>query len=1129
MKVQSLLLCSILCCCILMSNAQEITLPEITPPSPTVANLMAFEEVPIDYYTGQPNISIPLFSKSLSSSAGLNVGLKYHTSGIKVENISGWTGTGWSLDIGGVISRTVRGTPDEDRPGLLGNSKRTGVLQNDAFWNYNSLSDEERGEFNWNAVGSSSKTYDTQLDLYQFSLFGISGRFVVVKENGVLVPKLLSRDQNVKIILQPNDYNSDYIIDQFKIIDAYGYQYTFDVIEYEESDTFTVSVPQGFVSDPDINASGIDRIIKNRSAWHLSEVATSNGIVLASIAYQQTTHNYLTSLNITTNDILTNTSNISAMIQNAYNTSIMKPKRSQSYYSTIMTSQKPSVVTFKDGTSIQFVTQNGHPENNGVILKDVIMRKEDGSENKRFSLSYETTASNNRLWLTKVSEIAGNITLETNLVYNNKELLPGFDENSFSDDIWGYYNGAMASNMTSSSCLDYFSFDKDKINTGLLTSIIYPTGGSKDFTFENNSFSYIGTDVLGIEDYQTNPENTTLLTPNQLFEVSNTGLGNGFPISPQTITIDHEQEIYISSTVEIGTAADVARFRIKLLDTSSGMEYTAFMGDKCVRYLVPPGTYSFGIFLLDGLTVDPFYIKGHTRLYYTELDTTLKEYLYGGGVRIKEISFHDPNLQLGVPQRRFSYSYQDSLFPNKSSGVVDSKIGNLAKDYTTTVTKFLFGGEENVLGSFSGRDIQYRVRSKGLNGQMTKGGFVGYRTVEVTESGNGKSVYRYTSPYDYPSPSISLQYPFPPKENNEYKRGLLKRQEVYDNTGRILKETMNETYEFVSNTIAPSFNVYDTGGCSYSQFYSEYVFYKNRNGNQNIPQCGGDPCILLFDNCGLVPYDSYFNDLTDSWAQLKESISKEYFYEGANQKVVETRQTFDYNPQNFQQSVVERFTNENGMEEHYKTELFYPVGGTPSNYEGDPLVTAKMLSLNMINLPLYTQSSLDGQVLSHSQNIYEEFSTDKVDLKEVKTEKTNLGIDNRMVYQAFDTHGNPLEVSLADGPPISYVWGHYKTLPVASIQNATSAEVNAALNSISGLNLDANGLTLAQATSLRNGLANALVTTYTYDPLVGVTSVTDPRGYTMYYEYDEFNRLQYVRDADNNLISENQYNYKNQN
>ena len=54
-----------------------------------------------------------------------------------------------------------------------------------------------------------------------------------------------------------------------------------------------------------------------------------------------------------------------------------------------------------------------------------------------------------------------------------------------------------------------------------------------------------------------------------------------------------------------------------------------------------------------------------------------------------------------------------------------------------------------------------------------------------------------------------------------------------------------------------------------------------------------------------------------------------------------------------------------------------------------------------------------------------------------------------------------------------------------------------------------------------------MVTTFTYDVPVGVTSITDPRGYTVFYEYDVFNRLQFTKDADGHLLTEQEYNYKN--
>lgn len=75
-------------------HADSYKMPEVIPPSPTVANLMNFEEVPIDYYTGQPDINLPLFSKKIGNDLTLPIVLKYNTQGVKLTQRSGWTGTG---------------------------------------------------------------------------------------------------------------------------------------------------------------------------------------------------------------------------------------------------------------------------------------------------------------------------------------------------------------------------------------------------------------------------------------------------------------------------------------------------------------------------------------------------------------------------------------------------------------------------------------------------------------------------------------------------------------------------------------------------------------------------------------------------------------------------------------------------------------------------------------------------------------------------------------------------------------------------------------------------------------------------------------------------------------------------
>ena len=63
--------------------------------------------------------------------------------------------------------------------------------------------------------------------------------------------------------------------------------------------------------------------------------------------------------------------------------------------------------------------------------------------------------------------------------------------------------------------------------------------------------------------------------------------------------------------------------------------------------------------------------------------------------------------------------------------------------------------------------------------------------------------------------------------------------------------------------------------------------------------------------------------------------------------------------------------------------------------------------------------------------------------------------------------------------------------------------------------------------NLRLALPNAMVSTYTHIPLKGVRTVIDPKGDKQTYHYDNFNRLQFVKDSSGNILSENEYHYKN--
>uniref|UniRef100_UPI002491C919 hypothetical protein n=1 Tax=Ruegeria faecimaris TaxID=686389 RepID=UPI002491C919 len=155
--------------------------------------------------------------------------------------------------------------------------------------------------------------------------------------------------------------------------------------------------------------------------------------------------------------------------------------------------------------------------------------------------------------------------------------------------------------------------------------------------------------------------------------------------------------------------------------------------------------------------------------------------------------------------------------------------------------------------------------------------------------------------------------------------------------------------------------------------------------------------------------------------------------------------------------------------------------------------------------------------------------------EKVQVSKGTGVLEDRVVYHSYDDKGNPLEVSKKDGTHIVYIWGYHKTQPIAKIENAKLSDIpSATITSIqTASNLDTNAVTENTLRTALNGLrgisslSKAQITTFTYDPLVGVTSITDPRGQTMYYEYDDFNRLKFVKDNEGKLLKETQYKYKN--
>ena len=138
----------------------------------------------------------------------------------------------------------------------------------------------------------------------------------------------------------------------------------------------------------------------------------------------------------------------------------------------------------------------------------------------------------------------------------------------------------------------------------------------------------------------------------------------------------------------------------------------------------------------------------------------------------------------------------------------------------------------------------------------------------------------------------------------------------------------------------------------------------------------------------------------------------------------------------------------------------------------------------------------------------------------------------RLVFDTYTAAKLPQSFTPVASTTTTLLWGYENQYPVAEVKNATFEQVRAALQ-LSAADLEVASATalptadyLARIAALRTNLPEAIVTTYTYEPLVGMASSTDPAGVTTTYAYDGFQRLNLVRDQDNNIVKQYQYNYR---
>ena len=225
------------------------------PASPDGAALARNISIPMEYHTGRANVQIPLYTVQ-SRDLSIPITLTYQSSGIKVQDLPSWVGSGWNLSAGGKITRIVRGTPDEKKYLIPGsNTSLPFLFKHEPNWTVT--------KFNQILDLQNHYAIDGQPDVFYFEIPGKSGMFVF-DPDGVAhtIPY-----QDIKVEWVDKEY--------FTIIDEKGNRYALGTSN-SSKELLTQSISDTSFYDND-RYDHQTQTLEYVSTWHLNSIVSPSG------------------------------------------------------------------------------------------------------------------------------------------------------------------------------------------------------------------------------------------------------------------------------------------------------------------------------------------------------------------------------------------------------------------------------------------------------------------------------------------------------------------------------------------------------------------------------------------------------------------------------------------------------------------------------------------------------------------------------------------------------------------------------------------------------------------------------------------------------------------------------------
>ncbi|RYU77812.1 RHS repeat domain-containing protein [Hymenobacter persicinus] len=1081
-------------------------LQSYVPGSPTTAALERYVTMPVSEQSGTPSVSVPLFEVK-SRQLKLPISLTYHAGGIRVTDDASWVGLGWSLQAGGMISRSLRGLPDEHETlGFLANRRTipdAGTINDVLDFRLLQTVAENR--------------LDCEPDLFSYNYPEGGGQFAFGVDG------------------LPHPIPFDPVVIKASLL-GFGSQ-------------LTITSPSGTVyqfadwESTTIRQRGPD--VWHRSAWYLSRIISADATDTISFEYNRHRISYAPTQS--QQQVLP----IYYMLANGVPTN----PNSEGVVTSTSYVETKAVKLFRIRFASGYVQFNADSTKRLDIPSDASLgsvelyaqatRQAPARLIRRFDLQqsyFQSTGGaaprfNSRLRLDGITESAGSLRKPGHRFQYSAIPLPPRD--SYAQDHWGFFN-----NRTNLDLIPRQIFqtiyqpralgqadrtpDSAYVQAGLLQQIIYPTGGRTTLSFESN----------------TTDERRKIPQPIKVYSAAALAPSNTPVTVSTTFKVEYSRDVRAAIDFSINCSGTGGWSHntggATLFDITDGKDrqIQIYKIAGCETNTVDEHTgIADSIMLLTGHTYqlmaesDNPDMETEMRVTWRDISAPDKYEHYKhlvGGVRIRRIT---TSPAAGGPTLTKRYSYVQPNHPDRSSGYTpglplrysyrrEIRYGVLEEPVIEFVTP-------GICSFYPNAGWEITAGSSPLG--QASGQAVAYSAVSVDDGPrSGKTVSEYSVCQD----SASTELPMVAPIDNSWRRGQLLSRSVYQSEDgskfRLLERTTN-TYSL------------DSRNRSVIQGFKVMAQVASRGS-----ACNNIPEKREFST-GYYAYQNFSHP--SYWLHLDSTVVYRYAAQDTTQAPLTTTTLYQYGNPNHAQPTTIRVCA--GTADTLTTRYRYPLdfatsGAADTASRGIQALVARHVLAPVIEQQQWRQHDWPlgltaGTVVHYDglrpRRIWQLKTVDPIlptNFQPSAVQQGQFQQDARYqeaaVIDRYDARGNVLEQHRPGEAPVTYLWGYNACYVVAEIKNATYPEVLAvlgqpAVDALAGPNPGSAADIRAKINLLRTRLPAARVTTFTHAPLVGPTSRTAPDGRTLFYEYDAFGRLLRTRDEQNRVLSQQEYHY----